>query len=233
MTVRELCSGGGRGRGRRLALLILAAFVVAAIGASVALGGTPPASPASSPGCKSVGPGRPHREPDLKAPPQTVKRSDHLVAIVETNCGRFTIALDARRAPRVVNSFVYLARMGFYDGLLFYRVVPNFVIQGGDPRNDGTGGPGYSVTEAPPKGFEYRFGTVAMAKTATAPAGASGSTFFVVSGNQAATLPDEYAELGQVRAGLGTVKRINALGTASEVPSQTIRIDSIRIKRGS
>src|SRR6202000_370167 len=143
----------------------------------------------------------------LKPPPQTVTRAAHLVAIVKTNCGRFRIQLDARRAPRIVNSFVYLARSGFYDGLLFYRVVPHFVVQGGDPNDNGTGGPGYHVTEAPPPGFHYRLGAVAMAKTLREPSGRAGSVFFVVTG-QGQHIADEYAILGRVGAGLATVKRI-------------------------
>jgi cyclophilin family peptidyl-prolyl cis-trans isomerase len=213
-----------------LALLTLAAFVVLAIGAAVSSGGSAAAIPSSST-CTHASTTRPHGNRHLKAPPQTVSRADHLVAIVETNCGRFDIQLDARRSPVVVNSFVYLARQGFYDGLLFYRVVPDFVIQGGDPTNNGTGGPGYSVTEPPPPGFKYRLGTVAMAKTAEAPAGTSESTFFIVSGKDGRLLPDEYAEFGQVTAGLATIKRIGALATPSERPSQTVRIDSIRIKQ--
>jgi peptidyl-prolyl cis-trans isomerase B (cyclophilin B) len=230
--VRELCNESGTvsGRGRRLALLTLAAFAALAIGASVSSGGSVSAIPASST-CVQASTTRSHDDRHLKPPPQTVGRGDHFVAIVETNCGRFEIKLDARRSPRVVNSFVYLARSGFYDGLLFYRVVSNFVIQGGDPTNSGTGGPGYSVTEPPPPGFKYRLGTVAMAKTLVAPAGASGSTFFIVSGSDGRLLPDEYAEVGRVSAGLATVKRIGALATPSERPSQVVRIDSIRIKR--
>jgi peptidyl-prolyl cis-trans isomerase B (cyclophilin B) len=220
------------GRGGRLALFTLAALAVIAAGASLAMGGSTVAIPATHT-CKPASAARSHSGQHLKPPPQTVSRRDHLVAVVETNCGSFDIQLDARRSPRVVNSFVYLARSGFYDGLLFYRVVPEFVIQGGDPHNNGTGGPGYSVTEPPPPGFKYRLGTVAMAKTSAAPPGASGSTFFIVSGEDGKYLPAEYAILGQVHAGLATVERIGALGTESERPSQVVRIDSIRIeKRG-
>jgi cyclophilin family peptidyl-prolyl cis-trans isomerase len=230
--VRELCNESGTvsGRGRRLALLTLAAFAALAIAASASSGGSVSAIPASST-CAQASKTRSHDDRHLKPPPQTVNRGDHFVAVVETNCGRFQIRLDARRSPRVVNSFVYLSRSGFYDGLLFYRVVPNFVIQGGDPTNNGAGGPGYSVVEPPPPGFRYRLGTVAMAKTAEAAPGTSESTFFIVSGSDGRVLPDEYAEVGQVSAGLATVKRIGALATPSERPSQTVRIDSIRIKR--
>jgi cyclophilin family peptidyl-prolyl cis-trans isomerase len=217
-------------RGGRFALFTLAALAVMGVGGSLAIGGSAPAIPATHT-CKPVSAARSHHVQNLKSPPQTVGRRAHLVAIVETNCGRFEIELDAHQAPRIVNSFVYLARSRFYDGLLFYRVVPRFVIQGGDPRNNGTGGPGYRVTEAPPPGFHYCVGTAAMAKTSAERPGEAGSVFFVVSGEVGKYLPDEYAILGQVRAGLATVERIGELGTDSERPSQVVRIDSIRIKR--
>src|SRR5947208_990656 len=80
---------------------------------------------------------------------------EKLSAVVKTSCGTFDIALDAQRAPKTVNSFVYLARKGFYDGLDFFRVTPNFVIQGGDPLGNGLGGPGYHVDEQPPRNLAY------------------------------------------------------------------------------
>jgi cyclophilin family peptidyl-prolyl cis-trans isomerase len=159
-----------------------------------------------------------------------VGRRDHLAAVVKTNCGRFRIKLDARRFPVVVNSFVYLARSGFYDGLRFNRVVPHFVIEGGDPRGNGTSGPGYRVVDPPPSHFRYQVGTVAMGKTSDEAPGQAGSTFFVVIGGGASIAP-EYAVLGRVRAGIDTVRRIGSLGTAREIPRQVVRIDWIRIHR--
>jgi cyclophilin family peptidyl-prolyl cis-trans isomerase len=159
-----------------------------------------------------------------------VTRQDRLVAAVKTNCGRFGIELDARRFPVIVNSFVYLARSGFYDGLRFNRVVPNFVIEGGDASGNGTGGPGYHVTEPPPRRFHYRVGTVAMGKTSAEPRGRAGSNFFIVLGGGRSIGPD-YGVLGRVHAGMATVERIGALGTSSERPSQVVRIDRIRIHR--
>jgi peptidyl-prolyl cis-trans isomerase B (cyclophilin B) len=232
-------SAGGRGtrigmaiaRGRRLALFTLVVLAAVAIFATLAVDESSQAAAVSTGGCKMVSGPRRHADLHRHRPPQTVSRRDRLVAIVKTNCGHFEIQLDARRAPRIVNSFVYLARSGFYDGLLFYRVVPNFVVQGGDPRDNGTGGPGYRVTEPPPAGFHYRIGTVAMAKNSEERPGAAGSVFFIVTG-QGRYIKDEYAILGRVQAGLATVKRIAALGTESEHPSQMIRIDSIRIRHG-
>ncbi|MDQ2939441.1 MAG: peptidylprolyl isomerase, partial [Actinomycetota bacterium] len=96
---------------------------------------------ASAPGCEKVSPPAP-REVHLQAPKQTVRPGEKLTAVVKTSCGSFDIALDTQRAPKTVNWFVYLARKGFYDGLAFWRIAPNYVIQGGDPLGDGTGGPG-------------------------------------------------------------------------------------------
>jgi cyclophilin family peptidyl-prolyl cis-trans isomerase len=180
-------------------------------------------------GCREVPSVKPRPE-HLRRPPQTIDRSDHLLAVIKTNCGSFKIKLDARRSPVIVNSFAYLARSGFYDGLSFYRVVPNFLVQGGDPRDNGTGGPGYHVVEPPPSRFHYRPGTVAMAKASAEPSGWSGSTFFVVVGQGDAIAP-EYAALGQITSGMTTIKRINRLGTPSERPSQVVRIDWVRIHR--
>jgi peptidyl-prolyl cis-trans isomerase B (cyclophilin B) len=180
-------------------------------------------------GCRKARASQPRVE-HLRPPQQTVTRRDRFVAVVKTNCGRFEIKLDARRFPGIVNSFVYLARSGFYDGLRFNRVVPNFVVQGGDPRGNGTTGPGYHVIEPPSEGFHYRVGTVAMGKTDEEPRGQAGSDFFIVLGGGRSIAP-EYAVLGRVRTGMATVRKIGALGTPSERPSQVVRIEWIRIHR--
>jgi peptidyl-prolyl cis-trans isomerase B (cyclophilin B) len=160
-----------------------------------------------------------------------VQRGDRLTAVVETSCGTFEIALDAKRAPKTVNSFVFLSEEGFYDGLTFHRVAPGFVIQGGDPRGDGTGGPGYSVDEQPPANLAYTKGVVAMAKSSAEPPGRSGSQFFVVL-NADAGLPPEYALVGRVSEGMDVVERIGKLGTPAEQPKQTVLIERVEIERG-
>lgn len=208
-------------------------LLVLGIGAALLLGTTVAsgfgAAAGHAPGCRRVEPTTPRVE-HLKRPPQRVHRSDRLLAVVGTSCGRFEFKLDAKRSPTVVNSFVYLARSGFYNGLDFYRVVPNFVVQAGDPSGSGRGGPGYHVVDPPPAHFRYRVGTVAMAKTNAEPRGYAGSVFFVVVGQGNAIAPD-YAELGKVRAGMAAVRRISRLGTESERPSQVVRIDWVRIRR--
>jgi peptidyl-prolyl cis-trans isomerase B (cyclophilin B) len=210
-------------------LIVVGLVVVVVTALSLLPVAAQPASAIGPSGCTYVN--RPsHHKRHRPRPPQTVRRSDRLLAIVTTNCGRFWIKLDARQQPIIVNSFVYLARTGFYRGLAFYRVVPDFVIQGGDPTNYGSGGPGYSVIERPPKHFQYRLGTVAMAKAYEDPRGWAGSIFFVVGGKEGLTLPNLYGIIGQVSAGMKTVKRIEALGTESEKPRQVARIVSIKIR---
>ena len=146
-----------------------------------------------------------------------------------TNCGEFEITLDPKRAPKTGGSFKTLVDKRFYDGLAFHRIVPGFVIQGGDPKGDGTGGPGYSVTEAPPEDLAYSKGVVAMAKTGTEPAGTSGSQFFVVTGEDAG-LPPDYALLGTVTKGQEVVDKIGVAEVGpDEQPVDPIVIRQIRI----
>jgi cyclophilin family peptidyl-prolyl cis-trans isomerase len=156
---------------------------------------------------------------------------DGSTATVKTNYGTFTIELATEEAPLTSTSFAYLAEKGFYDGLTFHRIVPGFVIQGGDPLGDGTGGPGYSVVEKPPKSLTYSRGVVAMAKSSGEPAGTSGSQFFVVTGSDAG-LPPEYALLGRVGQGMGVVSKIGKLPTAGEKPKERVVMEEVTIGRG-
>jgi peptidyl-prolyl cis-trans isomerase B (cyclophilin B) len=185
-------------------------------------------------GCKAVQK-PPPKQVDLKAPPQTVKRGETLIARVETSCGAFEISLDTSDSPKTVNSFVYLAHRGVYDNTIFHRIVPDFVIQGGDPLGTGTGGPGYSVDEPPPPKAEYTKGVVAMAKTAVEPAGRSQSQFFVVTATDAGLAP-RYAVLGTVSSGQSVVRRIARLGSPASgqagTPEATVLIERVRIERG-
>ena len=109
--------------------------------------------------------------------------------VVETNCGTFTITLDQAGAPATAASLVALAKDGFYDDTIFHRIVPGFVIQGGDPTQTGSGGPGYSTVDKPPADAAYTKGVVAMAKTPRKPPGTSGSQFFVVTGTTSGSRP--------------------------------------------
>jgi cyclophilin family peptidyl-prolyl cis-trans isomerase len=141
---------------------------------------------------------------------------------VRTNLGAFSFALDVKDSPCTTSSFASLVRKKFFDGTRFHRIVPGFVIQGGDPTGQGTGGPGYTVVDTPPAGAKYVRGVVAMAKTGAEPPGTAGSQFFVVTGTDAGLGPD-YALLGKVTKGLAVVERIGRLGNpANEHPTRRV-----------
>jgi len=217
-------------------LFILAGFALVAVGVVAAIligrssGDDDSTAAASANGCEKVE-APPPKQVSFKAPKQTVKAGEKLTATVETSCGSFEIALDTKRAPKTVNSFVFLADEGFYDDLTFHRVAPGFVIQGGDPEGTGTGGPGYSVDEKPPANLAYTKGIVAMAKSSADPPGRSSSQFFVVTGADAG-LPPEYALVGKVSEGFDAVARIDKLGTPEETPKQTVLIEKVTIGKG-
>jgi peptidyl-prolyl cis-trans isomerase B (cyclophilin B) len=138
------------------------------------------------------------------------------VVTLTTNCGPIDIELDVKQAPRTTASFAYLVRRGFYNDLTFHRVAANFVIQGGDPAGDGSGGPGYTIVEPPPADLRYTLGTVAMAKTEADPAGASGSQFFIVTTHEA-PLPAQYALVGRV---VGSYTGVDTIAKLPTVPPQ-------------
>jgi cyclophilin family peptidyl-prolyl cis-trans isomerase len=148
-----------------------------------------------------------------------------------TSCGSFTIALDVARAPKTASSFAYLARQGVYNDTPFHRIVPGFVIQGGDPTGTGGGGPGYFVDEPPPRNLSYTQGIVAMAKTQAEPPGRSGSQFFVVTVPDAGLTPD-YALVGMVNSGFDVVQRIEQLGTLSGTPRAPVVIRRVTVQGG-
>lgn len=168
----------------------------------------------------------------LDRPGEVISRGDSAQVAFETSEGRFTVALDTDRAFKTANSFAYLAEEGFYDGLTFHRIVPGFVIQGGDPQGDGTGGPGYQIVEKPPADLEYVPGVVAMAKGGADPSGASGSQFFVVTGAGGADLPPDYALVGEVVEGFDVVEKIGALGGPDERPTREVIIDRATLEKG-
>jgi cyclophilin family peptidyl-prolyl cis-trans isomerase len=141
---------------------------------------------------------------------------------VRTSLGSFDIRLDVADSQCTTSSFAALVRKRFFDGTTFHRIVPGFVIQGGDPTATGQGGPGYSVRDVPPSDSRYTKGVVAMAKTAAEPSGTSGSQFFVVTAVDAG-LPPEYAILGVVTKGLRVVERIGRLGNpVNERPTRRV-----------
>jgi len=175
----------------------------------------------------------PPKDVEFNRPQRLLGRDDAAAAVVDTSCGEFTIDLDTEGSPRTANSFAFLAEEDFYDDTAIHRAAPGFVIQGGDPQGDGTGGPGYSVDEPPPARTAYLRGTVAMAKTAAEPPGRSGSQFFVVTAPADANLPPDYAVLGEVTDGMAVVERISELGDPqTEQLSRPVVIQSVTLERG-
>ncbi len=152
-----------------------------------------------------------------KAPAMTIDKTKTYYAHVVTTAGTFVIKLDPQGAPVTTNNFVFLAEHKYFNCVIFHRVIPGFVIQGGDPTGTGTGGPGYSIPDELPKAGNptYPLYSVAMAN---AGANTGGSQFFIVTGASGEALPNSYSLFGQVVSGLNAVKVINAAGSASGVP---------------
>ena len=152
--------------------------------------------------------------------------------VVDTNKGSFTFKLETSISPCTTAAFAGLVEKGFFDGLTFHRIVPGFVIQGGDPKGNGTGGPGYTTVDAPPRDTLYEKGVVAMAKARDEPAGTSGSQFFVVSADGAQLDPD-YAVLGRVTDGLDVVEKIGELGNPNDpagTPTEGVDIEKMELQ---
>ncbi|HEY5192571.1 MAG TPA: peptidylprolyl isomerase [Solirubrobacteraceae bacterium] len=173
---------------------------------------TKPVSALSTGKCLATKAPAPKGAQHIPKPTLTLDPAKRYVVSLTTNCGTIEIQLDVREAPRTTASFAYLVKRGFYNDLTFHRIAADFVIQGGDPNGDGTGGPGYRIVEPPPSNMRYTLGTVAMAKTGTDPAGASGSQFFIVT-TQDAALPPQYAVVGNVVGSFASVKAISKLPT--------------------
>ena len=166
---------------------------------------------ADSPGPTSTAPGCDNgivtcMEQRTTPPPTVIDPAKKYTATVHTSRGDFTITfVDATVAPQTVNNFVYLSQNHFYDGLTFHRVVPGFVVQGGDPLGNGTGGPAYKLPdETNPS--KWPRGTAGMASSA---AGVSGSQFFITTGDAPSLATSGvYNHFGQVTAGMDVIDSI-------------------------
>ncbi|MEJ7750340.1 MAG: peptidylprolyl isomerase [Thermoleophilaceae bacterium] len=186
-------------------------------------------APAKPGECKQIEAPAPRPDGGEEKPTSELDPAKTYEVEVSTNCGSFTIELDQKTSPTTAASFVALAKKGFFDGTIFHRIVPGFVIQGGDPTGAGTGGPGYSTVDKPPADAAYTKGVVAMAKTGEEAPGTSGSQFYVVTGEDAG-LPPEYALLGKVTKGLDVTQKIGELGDpATEMPLQPVAIDTAKV----
>lgn len=137
-----------------------------------------------------------------QGPAMQIDKNKQYTAILKTDKGEITITLNAKATPITVNNFVALAQKGFYNNTNFHRVVEGFMIQGGDPKGDGTGGPDYRFDDEPFEG-EYTRGTVAMANAGP---NTNGSQFFIM--HQDYGLPKNYVIFGKVTQGMDIVDQI-------------------------
>jgi cyclophilin family peptidyl-prolyl cis-trans isomerase len=159
------------------------------------------------------------------APDLTIDLSKSYSAKIETNLGDIEIDLLAERSPLTVNNFVFLARDGFYDDVIFHRVISGFMVQGGDPTGTGRGGPGYRFRDETEGAGDYSRGTVAMANAGP---NTNGSQFFICHGD--APLPHSYTIFGKVSSGMETVDAIAALDTdRSDRPKTDATMKSVTI----
>lgn len=195
-------------------------FVAFVALAAIAITGCGGKDASSAGGCESVDTPKP-RSVTSQPPPGVLDPAKTYSLHFETSCGTFVVRLDPKIAPSTTASLVHLASNGFFDDTIFHRIVPDFVIQGGDPTQTGAGGPGYSTKDPPPASARYRKGVVAMAKTQAEAPGTAGSQFFVVTAGDVG-LPPEYAIVGKVSSGMDVVDRIGNLGDQSGKPTETV-----------
>jgi cyclophilin family peptidyl-prolyl cis-trans isomerase len=161
-------------------------------------------------------------------PEMEIDSSRDYAAVIETSMGTIKADLFASTAPRTANNFVFLARQGFFDGLTFHRVIPGFVIQGGDPKGTGEGDPGYSFADELDNNLRYDLGTLAMANAGP---NTNGSQFFIISGPQGQRLPKLYSIFGRVIDGMDVVEAIASVPTGrGDRPSTPVTIDKVSIQ---
>ncbi len=160
-------------------------------------------------------------------PDMVIDPSKRYTAAMSTSIGDLVIALDAIAAPKTVNNFVFLAREGYYDGVIFHRIIKGFMCQGGDPTGSGRGGPGYKFADELPKPRQYEIGSLAMANAGP---NTNGSQFFIISGPSGVGLPPQYSLFGKVVKGLEVVAEMEQVKTgAADKPVQDLTINSIEI----
>ncbi|SHE42534.1 peptidylprolyl isomerase [Ferrithrix thermotolerans DSM 19514] len=164
---------------------------------------------------------------NFNAPPSFIISEDKTYrAEIDTNLGRMVVDLYAKKAPLTANNFVFLALYHYYDGLTFHRIIPGFVVQGGDPSGNGTGGPGYRFRDELPSEGDYEIGTLAMANAGP---NTNGSQFFIVSGPSGVDLPPLYSIFGKVVEGLDVVSALDAKGTPSGKPIEACFMKTVTI----
>ena len=158
---------------------------------------------------------------------ENFKNSRRDQAVMHTSQGDITIKLYYKDAPKTVDNFLKLSRDGFYNGLTFHRVIADFMIQGGDPKGDGTGGPGYEFADEF-NSHKIVKGTLAMANSGP---NTNGSQFFIVTEQDQPQLDGVHTAFGEVTDGMDTVEKIAAVTVdESDKPLESVTINSIEIK---
>lgn len=215
------------------AMAAVCGVLVTGCGAQQAAGANGPAAQSGAHAQGKTGPTARWSAP----PAMAIDKSKAYLAIVKTNYGVFTLRLFARSAPVTVNNFVFLARHDFYNGDTFFRIIKPFMIQTGDPLNNGTGGPGYTFADELPPKRPYRTGIVAMANRGP---NTNGSQFFICTGAQSSGLNSQpnYTQFAQVVSGMKAVESIASIpvvanpamnGEVSK-PTKTARIERITVE---
>jgi cyclophilin family peptidyl-prolyl cis-trans isomerase len=209
---------------RRLAIPLLAvALLTAGCGTKTVTSTT------SAGSCSNVAKPAARKPQRLRAPAAMLDPSKRWTLTFTTSCGTFVVTLAPRTSPHATASLVALARRGYFDGTIFHRIVPGYIVQGGDPTQSSQGGPGYTTVDVPAADTRYARGDVAMGKTEIEPRGTAGSQFFVLTADAPSLAPD-YADIGRVTRGMDVVERIGDLGDPTDpngAPTQTVVVEKV------
>ena len=231
-----------RRRQRIIAGVVAGAVAVGGLGVAALafLGGEerdrPQAGPETSPSpetkpvaCGAEAPRSAEEEKPMydKPPKMQIDPEASYTAVMDTSCGTIELELFADQTPTTVNNFVFLAREGFYDGLTFHRIIPDFVLQGGDPAGDGSGGPGYQFEDEIVD--RLKFNEPFLLAMANSGEDTNGSQFFITTG-EPKHLNGLHTIFGRVTKGKDVVKQIEARGTSAGPPTETVYIERVRIQ---
>lgn len=160
-------------------------------------------------------------------PEMGIDPAKRYTATMDTSLGEIVVALDPLKAPRTVNNFVFLAGYHYYDGVIFHRIIKDFVVQGGDPTGTGRGGPGYKFEDELDGPIRYQIGSLAMANAGP---DTNGSQFFIITGSHGVQLPPNYSLFGQVVKGLDVVERMQGVATdRNDRPREDVVINTITV----
>ena len=210
-----------------LAAVLLAAGLLAGCGGKKSATSTTTAATAN--GCTVISSPPKMAADNQSKPTSSLDPSKTYVVTMKTNCGTFAFKIDQAQSPNASASFVNLVQKGFFDNTVFHRIVPGFIIQGGDPTGTGTGGPGYETVDTPPAGATLHARRRRDGEGRRR--GARDRRQPVLHRHRRRTpgLPPDYAIIGKVTKGLDVVDRIGLLGDAQEQPTQIVEIESATV----